>query len=127
MIESINNKITDNDNIKDNKISNKNSYDDNEIKNSIFSNLFKENKGGKWDKKEIKRNIVANKGGKKELNFHKEKYAEIDNMQNRLDKASEKLQITNSKYKSIGNDIEQILVKHLKLEKSNRKYFIYFA
>ena len=48
-------------------------------------------------------------------------------MQNRLDKASEKLQITNSKYKSIGNDIEQILVKHLKLEKSNRKYFIYFA
>ena len=98
---------------KDNNISAKNSKDNNEIKNAILSNIFKDNKGGKSDKKEKRNSVIGAKGEEKELKFKKGKYAEIDNMQDRLDKASEKLKIINDKYENIESDISHFVKEEI--------------
>jgi hypothetical protein len=98
---------------KDNNISAKNTKDNNEVKNAILSNIFKDNKGGKGDKKEKRNSLIGVKGEEKELKFQKGKYAEIDNMQNRLDKASDKLKIINDKYKSIESDINHFVKEEI--------------
>ena len=109
----INNNNTMNNKQKDNNISAKNTKDNNDIKNAIFSNIFKDNKGGKGDKKEKRNSLLASKGEEKELKFQKGKYAEIDNMQIRLDKASEKLKIINDKYKNIESDINHFVKEEI--------------
>jgi len=99
--------------LKDYNASTKNIKDNNEIKNSIFSNLFKDNKGGKSDKKEKRNSVLLSKGEEKELKFQKGKYAEIDSMQDRLDKTSEKLKEINEKYKNIESDISHFVKEEI--------------
>ena len=61
--------------------SNKNKDESMNLKNAVISNLFKA---------KDKKNTVK-KGDEKELIFQRGKYIEIDNMQNKLDKAMDKL------------------------------------
>ena len=109
----ITNNNTFNNKQKDNNISAKNTKDNNEIKNAILSNIFKDNKGGKGDKKDRRNSLLGLKGEEKEIKFQKGKYAEIDSMQNRLDKASEKLKIINDKYQGIENDINHFVKEEI--------------
>ena len=95
---------------KETSIFMKNNNDNNAIKNTIISNLFKDNKDEKLDKKN---SLAGKKGDEKDMNFQKGKYAEIDSMQNRLDKAMEKLNIINNKYSKIESDIETFIKEEI--------------
>ena len=99
-INNINNK-------KDISISDKNSKDNN-YKNALFSDLFKDNKS------KVRKSTIANKKGEeKELFFQKGKYTEIDNMQNKLDKAIEKINVINNKSINIQGDVEHFVKEEI--------------
>ena len=99
-INNINNK-------KDISISDKNSKDNN-YKNALFSDLFKDNKI------KVRKSTIANKKGEeKELFFQKGKYTEIDNMQNKLDKAIEKINVINNKSINIQGDVEHFVKEEI--------------
>ena len=78
----------------DNNNNNKNTS----FKNNIFSNLFK-------DKRKDRKSISI-KGDEKEFYLQKGKYHEIDAMQNRLDKAMDKLRLINEKCENIERDVD---------------------
>ncbi len=87
-----------NNNVNNNNNSN-NSSNKKDNKATIFFNLFKGDKG-----KEKKSNM---KKDEKDIHLQKGKYTDIDNIQNRLDKAMDKLRIINDKCKSVGKDVDK--------------------
>lgn len=60
------------------------------------------------------------KVGEKEANMHKGKYAEIDSLQSRLDKAMEKLKEINNKYNNIGKDVNNFIKEGI-----NEEFLVY--
>ena len=96
-----NNKKKDNNNEKTNN-------DNNNFKNALFSNLFKDNKA-----RERKSTLTIRKGDDKEFIFQKGKYTEIDNMQNKLDKAIEKIKSINNKSNNIHSDVEHFVKEEI--------------
>ena len=88
----------------------KNKDQNRNFKRSLFSNIFK-NKG-----RDIKNKLITKKGEK--LPFIKGKYNEIDNMQNRLDKAMDKLKEINIKSQNIENDVEYFVKEEITNELS---------
>ena len=63
--------------------------------------------------------------GEKDVNIHKGKYAEIDSLQMRLDKAMEKLKDINNKYNNIEKDVNNFVKEGINEEFSvyvNKKY-----
>ena len=94
--ESVNNKKKD----KDKNVDNIN------LKNALFQNLFKDRKG------------TFKKGEDKDIFIQKGKYTEIDNMQNKLDKAMEKLKSINLKSKNIEKDVNNFVKEEISNELS---------
>ena len=91
----------------------------------------------KYDKKEStkdnnplserknKSRYASVKLGEKEVNIHKGKYAEIDNLQSRLDKAMEKLKDINNRYNNIEKEVHNFVKEGINEEFSvyvNKKY-----
>jgi len=104
--EDINNNI--NNNQKKEKeiisVSKKNSKD--ELQYTSPKNIFKRQQGKKNSSV-----FIPNK--RTGLNFKNKKYAEIDKMQERLNKSLETLKIVNEKCKSIDNDIETFVKEEI--------------
>ena len=98
-----------NNNKKDRNIKNK-INNDVKLKNALFSNLFK-------DKGKEGRNSLRKKD-EKDIYVQKGKYNEIDLMQNRLDKAMEKLKLINNKCIDIENDVDNIVKEEIVSELS---------
>ena len=98
--------VNNNNNINNKKKENNSNKGNSEFKNAIFSNLFKDKKG------KDKRNSIR-KGDEKDIYFQKGKYTEIDTMQNRLDKAMEKLKLINIKCKDIKNDVDDFVKEEI--------------
>ena len=74
-------------------------------------------------KNKVKRTTI--RMSEREINFNKGKYAEIDNLQFRLDKAMLKLKSIEEKYNNIENDVENFIKEGIIDEFSvyvNRKY-----
>ena len=107
--EQLNDEINNNNNKKDSNIKNKN-RNDAKLKNALFSNLFK-------DKGKEGRNTLRKKD-EKDIFVQKGKYTEIDLMQNRLDKAMEKLKLINNKCIDIENDVDNIVKEEIVSELS---------
>jgi hypothetical protein len=102
--EDLNNNINNNqkkENINDTK---KNSQD--EIQNTSPKNIFKRQEGKKNSTVLIQNKRVG-------LNFQNKKYAEIDRLQERLDKSLEILENVNEKCKNIDNDIETFVKEEI--------------
>ena len=76
------------------------------LKNALFQNLFKDRKG------------TFKKGEDKDIFIQKGKYTEIDNMQNKLDKAMEKLKSINLKSKNIEKDVNNFVQEEISNELS---------
>ena len=110
------NNINNNTNIINNKKKSKdNNFNENKDENMIFrqtlfANLFKNNP------KDAK-NLISKKKGE-EILFQKGKYIEIDNMQNKLDKAMDKLKEINDKSQNIENDVEYFVKEEITNELS---------
>ena len=105
--DTINNNANNNNTNNNNKKKENNSNKvNNNFKNTIFSNLLKDKKG------KDKRNTIK-KGDEKDVYFQKGKYTEIDTMQNRLDKAMEKLKLINIKCKDIKNDVDNFVKEEI--------------
>ncbi len=77
---------------------------ENNLKNALFQNLFK-------DKNAERKNTM--KKDEKDGFFQKGKYTEIDNMQNKLDKAMEKLKDINEKTKSIESNVDRFVKEEI--------------
>ena len=91
-------------------IINKNAESQN-IKNALFSNLFK-------DKGKERKSTLNRKGEEKETFIQKGKYTEIDNLQNKLDKAMEKLRTINSRSRNIEKDVDYFVKEEISSELS---------
>ena len=96
---------------KDGITINKNSVETQNIKNALFSNLFK-------DKEKERKSTINRRGEEKEIFIRKGKYTEIDNLQNKLDKAMEKLRAINSKSKNIEKDVDCFVKEEISTELS---------
>ena len=96
---------------KDSIIINKNSFEAQNIKNALFSNLFK-------DKGRERKSTINRRSEEKEIFIQKGKYTEIDNLQNKLDKAMEKLRSINSKSKNIEKDVDYFVKEEISSELS---------
>ena len=92
-------------NNNNNKKKDKN-LDGNNLKNALFQNLFKDRKS------------TLKKVDEKELFVQKGKYTEIDNMQNKLDRAMEKLKLINVKSKNIQEDVDHFVKEEISNELS---------
>ncbi len=92
-------------NNNNNKKKDKN-LDGNNLKNALFQNLFKDRKS------------TLKKVDEKELFVQKGKYTEIDNMQNKLDRALEKLKSINAKSKNIQEDVDHFVKEEISNELS---------
>ena len=90
---------------KDNNTNNKTNNENSNIKTNIFSNLFREK--GK-DKK-----TTTKRGDEKDNYLQKGKYHEIDAMQNRLDKAIDKLRLINEKCINIEEDVDSFVKEEI--------------
>ena len=88
-----------------NKKKNKN-LDNSNLKNALFQNLFKDRKS--TIKKPEDKDVFVQKG----------KYTEIDNMQNKLDKAMEKLKGINLRAKNIEKDVNNFVKEEIANELS---------
>ena len=78
-------------------------------------------------KTKIRRTTV--RMSEKKINFNKGKYAEIDNLQFRLDKAMLKLKNINDKYNNIENDVSNFIKEGIAEEFSvyvNKKYNFHY-
>ena len=100
-------------------------------KNNLKINVINKNEKKKESKEisnferktKIRRTTV--RMSEKEINFNKGKYAEIDNLQFRLDKAMLKLKNINDKYNNIENDVSNFIKEGIAEEFSvyvNKKY-----
>ena len=91
----------------------KNSGEMNNLRNSIFKSLFKD----KGREKE-RHSTINGKKEEKEVFLQKGKYTEIDNMQNKLDKAMDKLKEINEKAKSIETSVDNFVKEEIANELS---------
>ena len=71
------------------------------LKNALFQNLFKDRKS------------TFKKGEDKDIFIQKGKYTEIDNMQNKLDKAMEKLKSINLESKNIEKEVNNFVQEEI--------------
>ena len=85
----------------------------NNLRNSIFKSLFKD----KGREKE-RHSTINGKKEEKEVFLQKGKYTEIDNMQNKLDKAMDKLKEINEKAKSIETSVDNFVKEEIANELS---------
>ena len=112
--EAVQNQLKDganNNKKKEGTIINKNNVETQNIKNALFSNLFK-------DKAKERKSTINRRGEEKEIFIQKGKYTEIDNLQNKLDKAMEKLRAINSKSRNIEKDVDHFVKEEISTELS---------
>ena len=102
--EDINNSINNNQKKENIIVTKKNSQD--EIQYTSPKNIFKRQQGKKNSSVFIPNKRVG-------VNFKNKKYAEIDRMQERLNKSLEILKIVNEKWKNIDNDIETFVKEEI--------------
>ena len=82
------------------------------------------NENNNFERKNINR-FSSVRTAEKELNLNKGKYAEIDNLQRRLDNAMEKLKIINNKYNNFEKELNNFVKEGINEEFSvyvNKKY-----
>ena len=111
--EAVQNQLKDgaNNKKKDGAIIHKNSVITQNVKNALYSNLFK-------DKGKERKSTINRRGEEKETFIQRGKYTEIDNLQNKLDKAMEKLRTINSKSRNIEKDVDYFVKEEIATELS---------